>query len=116
MKKTIIFDMDETLIHCLDDYCNSKCDTVINMSFPDGTSTKAGLNIRPFARRILKELKKDCEIIVFSASHKDYMDPILDFLDPTNQLIDHRFHRDYCIQNANINFKDLRIFKNRSLS
>ena len=80
------------------------------MDFPDGTTSKAGLNIRPFAREILRELKKSCEIIVFSASHKSYMDPIIQYLDPHNQLIDYKFHRDYCIQHSGVQFKDLRIF------
>ena len=47
------------------------------MSFPDGSKSKAGINIRPYVREVLKELKKDCEIIVFTASHKNYMEPII---------------------------------------
>jgi len=66
---------------------------------------------------MLKQLKKKgCEIIIFSASHKTYMDPILDYFDPNNELIDHRFDREYCIQHSGAHFKDLRIFRNRELS
>ena len=91
-KNTIIFDLDETLIHCNNSHLEP-CDVVINMTFPDGTSSKAGINIRPYCKKVLEELRKDCEIIVFTASHKDYMNPILDYMDPNGELIDYRLHR-----------------------
>ena len=67
------------------------------MSFPDGSKSKAGINIRPYVREVLKELKKDCEIIVFTASHKNYMDPIVNYIDPYNEIFDYKFHRESCI-------------------
>lgn len=36
VKKTIIFDLDETLVHCIDDIENNPCDQVINVTFPNG--------------------------------------------------------------------------------
>jgi len=62
------------------------------------------------------ELKKDCEIILFTASHKDYMEPIVKYLDPYNEIFDFKFHRESCIQAYNMFVKDLRIFGNRDLS
>lgn len=35
-KKTIIFDLDETLVHCIDDIENNPCDEIINVTFPNG--------------------------------------------------------------------------------
>lgn len=115
VKKTIIFDLDETLIHTNNNW-RSPCDVVIDMSFPDGSKSKAGVNIRPYAREILRELKKDCEIILFTASHKDYMEPICKWIDPYNELFDYKFHRESCITWSGMFIKDLRIFGNRDLS
>ena len=36
VKKTIIFDLDETLVHCIDDIESNPCDQVINVTFPNG--------------------------------------------------------------------------------
>ena len=36
IKKTIIFDLDETLVHCVDDIENNPCDEVIDVTFPNG--------------------------------------------------------------------------------
>lgn len=60
------------------------------------------------------------EVVVFTASVKDYADPILDHLDPTGQLIHHWLYRESCIKTENptggyIYVKDLRIFKNFDL-
>lgn len=48
-KKTIIFDLDETLIHCNENvYVPS--DFKIKINFPTGEIIQVGINVRPFAR------------------------------------------------------------------
>lgn len=54
-------------------------------------------------------------MIVFTASHSCYADVVLDHLDPTGQLIHHRFYREHCIVTDGIYIKDLRILSNRNL-
>ena len=54
ISKTIIFDLDETLVHCVEDFYNHKCDRMITVTFPNGDKAKAGLNIRPFALECLR--------------------------------------------------------------
>ena len=114
-KKTLIFDLDETLIHTNNNH-HQKCDVVIDMSFPDGQRSRAGVNIRPYVREVLLELRKHCEIIVFTASHKDYMEPIINYIDPYKEIFDFMFHRESCVQHYGLFLKDLRIFQNRDLS
>lgn len=57
-KKTLIFDLDETLIHCIDDFENLGYDKKISVSFPTGEVVEAGVNIRPFAYECLKKANK----------------------------------------------------------
>jgi CTD small phosphatase-like protein 2 len=53
---------------------------------------------------------------VFTASHKWYADVILDYIDPTGELIQHRLYREHCIGTSdNVYIKDLRIFDDREL-
>ena len=44
-KKVLIFDMDETLIHCVDDIENEDPDVIIPIDFPDEEET---VNVRFF--------------------------------------------------------------------
>jgi CTD small phosphatase-like protein 2 len=43
---------------------------------------QAGINVRPFALEILKEMSQLYEVIVFTASHSCYANRVLDYLDP----------------------------------
>jgi len=85
-KKTLIFDLDETLIHCVDSP-HKRSDIQLSIKFPDGERMEAGINIRPYALECLKELSQYYEIMVFTASHKCYATAILDHLDPHKQYI-----------------------------
>ena len=115
-KKVIIFDMDETLIHCVDDLESEVPDVVLNITFPNGEIVEAGINVRPFAIESLKEANKKYQVAVFTASHKFYADVVLDYLDPKRELIHYRLYRDSCFQTEDgVYIKDLRIIKNRSL-
>jgi hypothetical protein len=41
-------------VHCIDDIDNEKCDTALPITFPNGETAYAGINIRPYARKCLK--------------------------------------------------------------
>lgn len=113
-KKTIVFDLDETLVHCIDG-CVEEADIIVNIHFPNGETVDAGVNIRPFARECLQEAAKYFEVIIFTASHKYYADAVLDYLDPQNEYISFRLYRENCIVIEGMHIKDLRILKDRKL-
>lgn len=114
-KKSIIFDLDETLIHC-NESADIPSDVVLPIKFPHGEIIEAGINIRPYAVEILKEISKDFEVIIFTASHSCYANVVLDHLDPQNQYISHRLFRESCVvTDEGIYIKDLRILGNRSM-
>lgn len=46
-KKTLVFDLDETLIHC-NESVNLPSDVVLPIKFPSGEVIEAGINIRPY--------------------------------------------------------------------
>eukprot|EP00828_Plagiopyla_frontata_P031148 TRINITY_DN4098_c0_g1_i1.p1 TRINITY_DN4098_c0_g1~~TRINITY_DN4098_c0_g1_i1.p1 ORF type:complete len:450 (+),score=63.59 TRINITY_DN4098_c0_g1_i1:91-1440(+) len=114
-KKTIIFDLDETLIHC-NESLDIPSDIILPICFPSGEQISAGVNIRPYAKECLETLSNYYEIIVFTASHSCYANVVLDYLDPDNKYISYRLFRENCIQTEEgIYVKDLRIFQNRNL-
>lgn len=94
LKKTLIFDMDETLIHCVDDIEEENPQVVLDVVFDDGEIVDAGINVRPYAIDCLKAANELFQVIVFTASHKCYADVVLDHIDPTGELIQYRLYRD----------------------
>ncbi|CAD8096423.1 unnamed protein product [Paramecium primaurelia] len=114
--KTLVFDLDETLIHC-NESVSVPGDVVLPITFPTGETIQASINIRPFAQQILQTLSRHFEIIVFTASHSCYANIVLDYLDPKKQWISHRLFRDHCLQTEEGAYvKDLRVLGNRKLS
>ena len=114
-RKTIVFDLDETLIHCNDDP-KAPCDITVPIKFTGGEVVEAGLIIRPYARECLEELSKHYEIVVFTASHSCYANIVLNLLDPDHKFITYRLFRESCVRTSEgIFIKDLRVFANRKL-
>jgi CTD small phosphatase-like protein 2 len=110
-----VLDLDETLIHC-NENLSTPHDVTLKIRFPTGEKIDAGVNIRPYARELLKELSKVCEIIVFTASHECYANVVLDNLDPKGEWVAHRLFRGQCWQSEEgVYIKDLRVLKNRKL-
>ena len=73
---TLVLDLDETLIHCLDQQ------EIMPL-------------IRPGTEKFLEEMSKYYEIVIFTASVKDYADTILNQLDPEKKFISYRLYREH---------------------
>lgn len=112
-RKTVIFDLDETLVHCLN--APEQGQIELEIELPSGVLTKVGLNIRPYARELLSIISKEFEVVLFTASHKCYADKVINLLDPMRTMIHHRLYRNNCIQIDGIFVKDLRIFTDRCI-
>ena len=57
-------------------------DIKLPIKFPTGEIIEAGINIRPYAKQFLKNLSKNFEVIVFTASHSCYANVVVNYLDP----------------------------------
>lgn len=112
-KRTIIFDLDETLVHCIENA--EQGDFSITIPMANGKTIRAGVNVRPFVQEVLASANKDFEVIVFTASHRCYADEVMNYLDPTGELIHHRLYRDNCLAKSGVFIKDLRVFANRRI-
>lgn len=118
-KRLAIFDLDETLVHCVVKK-NKPSQHMIQINLPTKGVATVGLNVRPLWKEALQEIKKNYFIIVYTASHQSYADSVIDFLDPDKDLIEYRLYRHNCVKvqtegGESIYVKDLRIFKNISL-
>ena len=114
--KVLILDMDETMIHCVDDIESQEPDVILEIDFPGEETVCAGINIRPYLQEMLEEANKTMQVIVFTASHQTYADAILDYIDPERTLISYRMYRQHCVQTPEgLYVKDLRVIRNREL-
>eukprot|EP01022_Parablepharisma_sp_SALTPOND_P014065 TRINITY_DN1893_c0_g1_i1.p2 TRINITY_DN1893_c0_g1~~TRINITY_DN1893_c0_g1_i1.p2 ORF type:complete len:570 (-),score=59.52 TRINITY_DN1893_c0_g1_i1:7307-9016(-) len=108
-KKLVVFDLDETLVHCVTDNIE-KADRIITVTLNTNEKIKAGVNIRPYAVECLKQLSEYYELIVFTASHPYYADTVIDLLDPDKTIFSKRLFRNSCIRtDIGLFIKDLRV-------
>ena len=89
-ERVIAFDLDETLIHCFDEFENyGQPDIFIEVPIVgrySSAKTKVGLNIRPYAVECLQRLSANFTLVVFTASAQPYADAVLQALDPERTI------------------------------
>ncbi|GLJ14307.1 hypothetical protein SUGI_0230460 [Cryptomeria japonica] len=104
-KKTIVLDLDETLIHSSEEpleYYDFAVNVVI-----DGEPATFYVLKRPGMDELLQQLKDRYELVLFTAGIREYADAVVDRIDPYG-AIKHRLFRDSCTQTCEGRFvKDL---------
>ena len=121
-KKIALFDLDETLVHCIGEINKNNCNKIeykdshkIKVILPCKKEVIIGINIRPHWKESLDKIKEKYNIVIFTASHQSYSDAVLNYLDPEDIYFHYRLYRDSCAlyKTNDINFyvKDLDIFK-----
>jgi CTD small phosphatase-like protein 2 len=137
--KTLVLDMDETMIHSkffpvtADDVQNIQAGVLRhddsgclefniflskddNPDAPAESYIRLNVKVRKHLEDILMYLSTMYEIAVFTAGEKDYADTILDFIDGDRTVIKHRLYRQHCVSPAKgIFVKDLRVIADRDL-
>lgn len=103
-KPCLVLDLDETLVH-------SSFKPVLNPDYIvpveiDGKMTDVHVLKRPWVDLFMREVAKDWEIVLFTASLPKYADPVLDLLD-TTKTISWRLFRRHCYAFQGNYVKDL---------
>ena len=105
-KKTVVFELESTLVSYY----------IEDLNMENDSNNTIGINIRPHLKQSLDLIKNDYNIVIYSSGNKNYVDAILDFLDPEHIYFNFRLYREHCnkfIINNKIYFtKNLNIFKN----
>ena len=122
-KKTLILDLDETLVHSSFTPFE-KNDLVLNVDF-DEIMYNIYVLVRPGAKNFIKNMSKYFEVVIFTASLSNYASPLLDILDNEHN-IKYRLYREHCtflngiyikdLKRLNRNIKDLIIVDNSPLA
>jgi len=104
-KKTLVLDLDETLVHCTVEPIEHP-DHCFNVHF-NGEDFKVHVRKRPHLEHFLQTVSELFEVIVFTASQKVYADTLLDIIDPEKKYVQYRLFRDACLPVEGNFLKDL---------
>ncbi|KAJ3764123.1 NLI interacting factor-like phosphatase [Lentinula raphanica] len=124
-QKTLVLDLDETLIHSTSRPINITSSSglfgfgarkggpghVVEVML-GGKSTLYHVYKRPFVDFFLRTVSGWYTLVIFTASMQEYADPVIDWLDAGRGILGNRLFRDSCTQLPNGSFtKDLSIIE-----
>ena len=104
-KKTLVLDLDETLVHSQFLPFSIQSDVILKIDIENQIHDIHVL-IRPGVQTFLNRLSKLYEIVIFTASVSKYADPLLDILDKDNNC-SFRLFREHCSMMGMTYIKDL---------
>lgn len=96
---TLVLDLDETLVHC----------SISPFEGYDEILECIYISYRPFLIDFLERVSQYFEVVVFTASEKEYATMVLDRIDPERKYIHHRLFRDSCLPISGNYIKDLNV-------
>lgn len=114
-KKTLVIDLDETLIHSISrgtTHSNSSQGHIVEVKFSvSGISTLYYVHKRPYCDMFLSKVSKWYNIVIFTASMKEYADPVIDWLETSFPgKFSKRLYRNDCILRDGVGYiKDLNV-------
>ena len=105
-KKTLVLDLDETLVHSQFTPFSIKSDITFKIDL-DNQLHDIHVLIRPGVPQFLKKMAKLYEIVIFTASVSKYADPLLNIID-RNHSCSYRLFREHCSMVGITYVKDLK--------
>ena len=128
-KKTLIIDLDETLIHSMakggrmstghmvevrlggpvpaPPTSNTSGSQPATVNFGAGVPILYYVHERPNCHEFLRKVSKWYNLIVFTASVQEYADPVIDWLERERRYFSGRFYRQHCTLRNGAYIKDL---------
>ena len=103
-KKTLILDLDETLVHSAFRPFERKSDIILKINI-DGRNHTIHVLKRPNLDYFLEKISKIFNIIIFTASLPQYAEPLINILDKDNKF--DRMFRNNCTKKNGFFIKDL---------
>ncbi|KAK5746430.1 Nuclear envelope morphology protein 1 [Elasticomyces elasticus] len=121
-KKTLVIDLDETLIHSMARGGRMGTGHMVEVRLNQNYSTSTGsgspglapgvpilyyVHPRPYVHHFLRTMSLYFSLVVFTASVQEYADPVVDWLERERKYFDKRLYRQHCSQRGGMFVKDL---------
>lgn len=120
-QKTLILDLDETLIHSMSKGGRMSTGHMVevrlnaaSLGMPGGSAGSAGqhpilywVNKRPYCDEFLRRVCKWYNLVIFTASVQEYADPVIDWLESERKFFSARYYRQHCTYRQGAYIKDL---------
>lgn len=105
-RKTLILDLDETLIHSLSKGGKMSNGHMVEVKL--GThAILYYVHKRPFCDMFLDAVSQWYDVVVFTASVQEYADPVIDWLEQDRKYFKARYYRQHCTFRYGAYMKDL---------
>ena len=117
--KTLILDLDETLIHSMSKGGRMSTGHMVEVrlnaaSLGMGGTGQVGqhpilywVNKRPYCDEFLRRVVKWFNLVIFTASVQEYADPVIDWLESEKKFFSARYYRQHCTYRQGAYIKDL---------
>ncbi|GAB1216019.1 hypothetical protein ATERTT37_005219 [Aspergillus terreus] len=123
-QKTLVLDLDETLIHSLAKGGRMSSGHMVEVKLatpmttaltPGGPATTLGpqhpilyyVHKRPHCDEFLRKICKWYKLVIFTASVQEYADPVIDWLEQERKYFQARYYRQHCTFRNGAYIKDL---------
>ena len=114
--KTLILDLDETLIHSDKNLKYNNYDFTFKVPQDETGEIVIGVFFRPGLTEFLKFASEYFELGIFTAASQSYADILINYLDPNNNIFSFRLYRNSCINiKSKWNLKPISLIENRKL-
>ncbi|KIM23710.1 hypothetical protein M408DRAFT_77067 [Serendipita vermifera MAFF 305830] len=113
MPKTLVLDLDETLIHSTSRPLRAHAEAghMVEVVL-GGRCTLYHVYKRPFVDYFLRKVSSWYTLVIFTASMQEYADPVIDWLDAGRGILSRRMFRESCTQLPNGSYtKDLSLIE-----
>ncbi|KJZ76825.1 hypothetical protein HIM_03702 [Hirsutella minnesotensis 3608] len=119
-QKTLILDLDETLIHSMSKGGRMSTGHMVEVRLNTASLGMGGaaggaaqhpilywVNKRPFCDEFLRRVCKWFNLVIFTASVQEYADPVIDWLESERKFFSARYYRQHCTYRQGAYIKDL---------
>ncbi|KAK9466920.1 NIF domain protein, partial [Lipomyces arxii] len=96
LQKTLILDLDETLIHSMSKGSKTSSGHMIEVKIDKQHAILYYVHKRPYCDDFLKKISQWYSLVVFTASVQEYADPVIDWLEQDRKLFKARYYRQHC--------------------
>ncbi|GMM33451.1 Nem1-Spo7 phosphatase catalytic subunit [Saccharomycopsis crataegensis] len=109
-KKTLILDLDETLIHSLSKTNRMSTAHMVEVKLHNNLASLYYVYKRPYCDEFLSLVSNWFELYIFTASAQEYADPVINWLEKDRKFFSKRYYRDSCTLRQGTGYiKDLSI-------